>query len=218
MPINAVIFDLDGTLIDSAADLHLAANQMLDWQRRKSLDFETVKGFVGNGAEALVSRCLNATGGHDNALLQRALTEFLQIYQANGIVHTRVFPGVIEMLEACRTNELRLGICTNKPQPPTELICSDLGVDGYFDAIIGATKEIPRKPDPAPLLHCLSKLKATRDEVLFVGDSVVDHQTAQAANVPFALFTGGILNGVLEPPEPVIQFGEWHADCLIEAL
>lgn len=207
---EAVIFDLDGTLIDSVPDLHAALEKTLVEIGRPTLDLETTLSFVGNGAEALVRRALHATGGHDDAVLAATLRRFLDHYKTQGVNLTQVYPGALDCLSELKAAGIKLGLCTNKPQHPTEDVCASLGLAPFFDQMIGANDKRARKPDPAPLFAVLKGLGAHQTNSLFVGDSVVDHATAAAADVPLALFTGGYMNGQIGDPTPFIQFDDWQ--------
>ena len=187
-PPPAVIFDLDGTLIHSAPDLHAAANVMLAGLGRPALTLEQVTGFIGNGVPVLVERCIAATGGGSEPM---ALSRFSDAYDAAPTALTRAYPGVVGMLEHLAAAGARMAICTNKPEGPTRRILSDLGLERYFEAIVGGDSLPVRKPDPAPLLHAIEALGAELSETLYIGDSETDAETARRARCAFWLFTQG---------------------------
>lgn len=206
---TAIIFDLDGTLIHSAPDLHAAANVALAAVGRGALDLPTVTGFIGNGVETLMDRCLRATGGSDPALRARALTFFHQTYDQNMTTLTRPYAGVMDALDRLQDAHIPLGICTNKPMKPAQDICDALDLSRYFKVIQGAQDGLPKKPDPASLLACITALGQKPATVLYVGDSLVDLETARNAGVAFRLFTQGYLNGPA-PDLPTDQcFDTW---------
>lgn len=186
---RAVIFDLDGTLIDSAPDIHAAANRVLERHGIAPFTLIEARGFVGHGAGVFVARCLAARGlGEDDVLQVQVLKEFLELYE--GAVHlTRPYPGVIACLEALDGAGVSLGICTNKPEGPTGAVLVHLDLAQHFDVIVGGDTLPVRKPDPAPLLQAVKQIGA--EEVIFVGDSEVDAETSRKAGVSFALFTEG---------------------------
>jgi phosphoglycolate phosphatase len=190
--VRAVVFDLDGTLVDSAPDLHAAASAMLAGLGRREVTRAEATSFVGNGIERFVARCLEATGRTPDAETgAAALARFRAQYEAAPAALTRPYPGVPELLAALRASGRPLGVCTNKPEAPARAILGDLGLATHFDAVVGGDTLPVLKPHPAPLLHCLAALGADPAEALYVGDSETDAETARAAGVPFALFSGG---------------------------
>ena len=146
-----LIFDLDGTLVDSAPDLRAALNEMLRERGRAPLSPGQVRGMIGDGAAALVSRAL-AAGGAAAAADKAALPRFLELYQANATRLTRPYPGVPETLTALRRAGYRTAICTNKPQRATIGILQGLDLAALFDAVAGGDRFAVRKPDPGHLL------------------------------------------------------------------
>lgn len=183
---EAVVFDLDGTLIHSAPELLNAANTYLAGLDRAPLTLAELQGFIGNGVPTLVKRLRAAraldTGPED-------IARFLGIYQNNPVGHTTVYPGVVAALQTLSLAGVPLGVCTNKPEKPTRDILDHFGINRYFRTVVGGDTLPVHKPDPAPLRHAMQELAST--SVLFVGDSEVDCATAQAAGQPFALFTEG---------------------------
>ncbi|ABG32961.1 phosphoglycolate phosphatase [Roseobacter denitrificans] len=204
-----IIFDLDGTLIDSAPDLRAAMNVALGQMGRAPLDLKTVIGFIGNGVEKLVARSLVATGGSDAHTHARALDLFLQAYAKDKVNLTKPFPGVLECLDRLKGAGIPMAVCTNKPHGPANEICALMGLDGYFDVIAGAQPHIPKKPDPAPLLAVIDALGGERAGTLYVGDSAVDYETARAAQVPFRLYAHGYLNSPLPDLSAENRFDDW---------
>ena len=188
---RAVIFDLDGTLVHSAPDLHGAAEAMLADLGRRTVTLDQVIGFVGNGVPKLVERCLAATGGVPRDGIEHALARFDRYYRQNPIRLTRPYPGVGKLLHDLAGAGLALGICTNKPQAATHQVLDGLGMTGIFGAVVGGDTLAVRKPDAAPLLAVMQSLGIDRDQTLYVGDSETDAAAAQAADLRFALFTGG---------------------------
>ncbi|AEI94635.1 phosphoglycolate phosphatase [Roseobacter litoralis] len=207
--LKQIIFDLDGTLIDSAPDLRAAMNVVLVELGRQPLDLKTVIGFIGNGVEKLVARSLAATGGAEAQLHPRALELFLQAYAKDKTTLTRPFPGVFECLDRLKEAGIPMGLCTNKPHGPANEICEVMGLDGYFGVISGALPDVPKKPDPAPLLAVIDALGGDPASTVYVGDSAVDYDTARAAQVPFRLYTQGYLNRPLPDLDPAHRFDDW---------
>ena len=212
---KAIIFDLDGTLIHSAPDLHLAANVMLRSLDRPTLDLDAVTSFIGNGVSKLVARCLVVSGGQDDALHAKALAIFMDAYTQNMTTLTRPYPGVRAALDAFAGANLPLGICTNKPTGPAKEICDTLDLSRYFSVIDGAEPGKARKPDSAPLLGTINAMGCDPADVLYVGDSAIDYHTALNARVAFRLFSRGYLNGTLPDLPPDDQFSDWAQHSII---
>lgn len=189
VPSLNIVFDLDGTLIDSAPDIHAAANKVFITNGLQPFPFEVVKGFIGNGVGVLVERLLQSQGLDPAGPLHRALVaEFISICEdAHDL--TVIFPGVTEALEALLQQGHRLGLCTNKPSAPARAALRHFRLDKHFSVVIGGDSLPQRKPDPAPLLAALAGMGP--GPAIFVGDSEVDAETAQRAGVTFALFTEG---------------------------
>jgi phosphoglycolate phosphatase len=180
----AVVFDLDGTLVDSAEDLQAASNMLLAELGRPALDLATIKSFIGDGVAKLVERILKATGGmpagHEESTLLR---RFLDIYEADPSRYTRPFPGVVETLKLLRSQGLRLGICTNKPIIATQRLLDDLGLRQLVDAVVGGDSFPSRKPSPEPLLGVLAMLGTSAAKAAMVGDNEHDVAAGRAAGV-----------------------------------
>ena len=183
-----IIFDLDGTLIDSLPDITGAANALLSEKGLPPLEASEVAGFVGRGERVLLDRLIAATA-LDAADYDALMERFIAIYKgATG--RTRVFPGAREALEHFRSAGVPVGLCTNKPSGPLGSVLEALDLSRLFDVIVAGDTLAARKPDAAPLLHAVSSLGAER--CIYVGDSEIDAETAQAAGMPFAFFTEGI--------------------------
>jgi phosphoglycolate phosphatase len=174
-----VVFDLDGTLIDSRRDLAESANAVLSEHGLPALEEEAVGRMVGDGAATLVARVFEASGRAQPA---DALKRFLQIYNRRLLDCTRPYAGVPAMLEAA-SERAALAVLTNKPLAATHQILAGLDLERFFRpaSVVGADGPFARKPDPAGLLHLVTAAHAAAAEVLMVGDSVIDWQTAQAA-------------------------------------
>jgi phosphoglycolate phosphatase len=181
-----VVFDLDGTLIDSAPDIHGIANRLLLARGIEPIDLATARGFIGRGAPAFITQLRQACGIPETEQ-PRLLEEFLESYE-EAVTLTRPYPGVEEALtRMART--CRLGICTNKPLRPCLAVLRHLKLEGFFVAVLGGDSLPVRKPDPQPLLATLSQMGPGAS--IYVGDSEIDSETAQRASVPFILFTSG---------------------------
>ena len=184
----AVIFDLDGTLIDSAADIHATAQRVFAPYGHNFTPSE-VQGCVGRGAPHLVAQLAKARGmAFEGPAFAALLSDFTAIYEgAQGL--TRLYPGVRQALEGLAATGCRLGLCTNKPLAPTQAVLRHFRLQDQFQVVIAGDSLAVKKPDPAPLLAALQQLGGGPS--VFVGDSEVDAETAMAARIPFLLFTEG---------------------------
>lgn len=189
MPLPAVIFDLDGTLIDSAPDIHAVSNAVLAEHGFAPLGLPQVRSFVGRGVAHLVDCLLAASGADPQGALHAPMVAAFSARYEEAVALTEVYPGVPEALGALAAAGYPLGICTNKPLAPARAVLAHLGIGGFFDTVIGGDSLPVRKPDPAPLRHAVDRIGRAR--AIFVGDSEVDAETARAAGLPFLLFTEG---------------------------
>ena len=180
-----IVFDLDGTLIDSRRDLADAANALLESEGAAPLSEERIGRMVGDGAATLVARAFEASGVERPA---DALERFLALYDARLLNHTRPYAGIPEVLEALGLRS-PLAVLTNKPLASTRRILAGLGLARHFpdNAVVGGDGPFPRKPDPAGLLHLMARARVDAAATLLVGDSIVDWRTARAAATPICL-------------------------------
>lgn len=202
-----IVFDLDGTLVDSAPHIMGVANVVLRAEGVPPVDLTETRGFIGRGARVFVQRMSVARGLADHDL-DRLHSAFLAAFDAQPESAT-FYPGVPDALQALRAQGHRLGLCTNKPSRPAASLLAHLGVSDLFDAVIGGDSLPVLKPDPAPLRAAFAALGPP---LLYVGDSEVDRDTALAADMPFALFTGGYRQGGLDAFRAArITFDDWAA-------
>src|SRR5215470_3629325 len=173
----ALIFDLDGTLIDSKQDLIRSVNAMLVEMGRERLHEDTISGYIGHGAPKLVARALG--DGASAAEREQALKFFLAHYEEHKLDSTRPYPGVREALEELR--EFPMAVLTNKPVRVSRRILEGLGLAKYFRAVYGGNSFETKKPDPLGARKILEELGATAEETMVIGDSEVDVQTARNA-------------------------------------
>lgn len=175
-----IVFDLDGTLVDSQRDLADSTNEVLTTYGAAPLPMETVAGMVGEGALRLVARALAAAGLDRD--VSEALGRFREIYDRRLLVHTRPYPGVPEMARDLAA-QARLCVLTNKPEAPSRRLLEAFGLAAHFTSVIGGDSGFARKPDPAGLLHLIEESDGDAASTVFVGDSMIDVETARHANV-----------------------------------
>jgi phosphoglycolate phosphatase len=178
-PVRALIFDLDGTLIDSKRDLIHSVNAMLSEMGRQKLSEETISGYIGHGAPLLVSRALGGNAKEDD--LRRALQFFLAYYEEHKLDRTCAYPGVAETLAELERKNLPMAVLTNKPVRISVRILELLGLAKYFRAIYGGNSFETKKPDPLGANTILGEFAVLPQETMVVGDSEVDVQTARNA-------------------------------------
>jgi len=177
--VRALIFDLDGTLIDSKRDLIHSVNAMLEEMKRPQLAAETISGYIGHGAPQLVARALGGTATEEQ--LKHALQFFLGYYEEHKMDNTAAYPGVAETLE--RLRHVPMAVLTNKPARISVRILKALGLQKYFRAIYGGNSFESKKPDPFGAATILREFGAVPQESMIVGDSEVDVQTARNAGM-----------------------------------
>lgn len=214
---DAVVFDLDGTLIDSEPDLRAALNRTLVAYGRQPVERPAVIMMIGDGVPKLVERGFDATGGPPGGGLEAAIEKFLQFYEGNAAELSELFPGAAQTLELLRDSGLKLGICTNKPERPTREILAAFTIADHFDAVVGGdTLPGIRKPDGRHLAAVLQELGVVRERALMVGDNHNDAGTAAALGMPFIAVSFGYARGPVSELDAhrVID----HFDDLLAAL
>lgn len=185
----AVIFDLDGTLIDSAPAIHAVSNAVLGELGLAPLSMPQVRSFVGKGVPNLVRELLAASGEDPDGPLFAAVEAALLARYETEVEGNVPYPGVPEALAALAADGCRLAVCTNKPYRPAEAALRHVGLWSWFDLVIGGDSLPTRKPDPQMLHHVHANLGGGR--MIYVGDSEIDAETARNAAAPFALYTEG---------------------------
>ena len=202
MPDRAIIFDLDGTLVDTAPDLMLATNHVLATLKRRPITMAEVRAFVGHGARALIEGGCAATGDPvQPRAIETLYQEFVIYYAAHIAVDSRPFPGLIGFLERCRAEGIHLGICTNKLESLSIRLLEALGMREFFGSIVGPDTIGIAKPDPRPFHESVARLGLDRPRAIMVGDSETDILTARAAGVPVLVVPFGYT------PRPVAEYG-----------
>lgn len=207
MHYKAILFDLDGTLLDTLADLGNSMNRVLAEQGFPTHPLDAYRYFVGNGARKLVTRTLPEAQLNE-ATIGRNLRLFLQEYEQHWKDDTRSYAGVPEMLDALQTRDLKRIVFSNKPHDFVLLCVRELLSAWQFDAIIGQSDATPAKPDPTGALRIAKELDLTPADFLYLGDTGTDMQTAVAAG----MFPVGALWGFREREE-LLEHG---AQALIE--
>jgi len=189
---QTIVFDLDGTLIDSAPDVCRALNRTLEPFGRRAHSVDETKDYLGQGARVLMERSLEKTGVVPEANIIAGLTEtFLEDYAANPVVDSVVFPGVIPALECLKSQGAKLAICTNKPSVTTAPVLDVFKLGSYFDAIVCGDQVQRRKPDGAHIQDTVDAVRGDLRNTIMVGDSENDIYAAQDIGVPSIVVTFG---------------------------
>ena len=198
----ALIFDLDGTLVDTAPDLLAALNAVLVEAGHRPVVPSELRHLVGHGVRTLFERAFSETGTDvAPSLVDAYSAEFLAYYKANIARGSRPFPGVHETLERFKVEGALLGICTNKPQDLTDLLLAELDLGRHFTSIVGSGLTPYNKPDARHVLEVIQRLKGTAARSVMIGDSPVDVAAAHAAKIPVIAMSYGYT------PIPVRELG-----------
>ena len=193
---RAVLFDLDGTLLDTIADLAEAANRMLAELGRPLRPQDEIHRFVGKGIPNLVRRCLSEDSAASEAEIAAAVAVFRRHYTVVNGIHARLYPGVDATLQALRARGLRLAVVTNKAEAFTLPLLARTGIAGYFDTVVSGDTLAVKKPDPAVLHLACTRLGVSAGQALMIGDSANDALAAQGAGMPVLLVTYGYSEGM----------------------
>jgi phosphoglycolate phosphatase len=185
-----VVFDLDGTLIDSLPDLTNALNEVLREHGYAPLSRADVAPMVGDGVPALVSRAFAARGG-SAAEAAEVLPHYIEVYEANATNLTRPYPGVRDTLLELRRRGYRNAVCTNKLQQASETVLTSLDLESLFDGIAGGDRYAVRKPEAGHLLGLIEELGGSPTRAVMIGDSENDAAAAHAAKVPLIMMSYG---------------------------
>ena len=203
---KAVVFDLDGTLIHSAPDLHAALNRLMAMEGRRSLEISEVIRMIGDGVPKLVERGYRATGElPERAELDEMTRRFIVDYENHATDLTALFPNVAETLKVLTENQVPMGICTNKPQAASLKVLNHFGLSSVFQAVVGGD-QLPgiRKPDPRHLMAALDILNVAPKDAVMIGDSPNDIDVAINAGVTSVAVSFGYRR------VPVIEMGATH--------
>ena len=193
---EVLLFDLDGTLVDSATDLHRAMNMSLNALQLPTVTEAQVRVWVGKGTALFCQSTLqHLTGKVDPAQQQQLLDTFLKIYNADPGVETQPFDGILEFLEWGLAQKKTMICVTNKPEAPARAIVDHLGMTHYFADVIGGDRFEERKPHPRQLLHCVEQYAQSKDQVLMIGDSSNDVEAARRAGIDCVVVSYGYNHG-----------------------
>jgi phosphoglycolate phosphatase len=214
----AYLFDLDGTLVDSAPDINAALNAALRSIDQPTVDEELTRHWVGHGSRALIERAFAHVAVNapltDERTMARAMDAFIAHYRAHIADASRPYSGVVDALDALTRRGARLAVVTNKLSSLSEQLLVALRLRPYFAAVVGGDTLPQRKPHAAPALHACRHMNVSPIDVLFVGDSATDVETARAAACPVVCVRGGYSQGT-----PVDELGaDGVIDSLIELL
>jgi len=205
MQADLLVFDLDGTLIDSRVDLALSVNASREFAGLDPLPHETIFSYVGDGAPMLIRRALGPEASED--LVERCLRRFLDYYREHMLDNTYLYPGVREALDAFRDEGRAMAVLTNKPVRFSQLILEGLGLGGHFFRVYGGNSFETKKPDPEGLRELIRESKTAPERTLMVGDSGVDVRTARNAGARSCGVTYGLQPETFEdhPPDLLVD-------------
>jgi phosphoglycolate phosphatase len=205
-PFDVIVFDLDGTLADTAPDLAAALNYTLGVLGRPGVEPDSVRHLVGHGAKALLRKGLAESGDAGEELVECGFPIYIDYYAANICAGTKLFPGIERAMDVLAARGVAFAICTNKPARLTDLLLDALGWRDRFAAIVAADTFPVKKPDPLPVREAIARAGGGR--AAYVGDSIVDADTARAAGIPFVAVSFGFSD------RPVAELG---ADAVIDS-
>lgn len=204
--IKLLLWDLDGTLVNSELDLAMAVNAMLRRLERPELSVEVVRGYVGDGAPMLVRRALG--NGCDENLFRSSLQVFLDHYNQHQLDHTLPYPGIVDVLRAAHgRNSMKMAVLTNKPYRPSLVICEGLGLSPYLSRVVGGDSLSTKKPDPEGARLLMQEFGARPEETVMIGDSQNDILTARNAG----MYSIGVAYGLspatlkIHPPDVLVE-------------
>ncbi|MEQ7329616.1 phosphoglycolate phosphatase [Xanthomonas campestris] len=192
-PYPLVIFDLDGTLVDSASDIAEALNGTLQELGLQQFPEATVRSWIGEGVHTLLATALREAGSDRD--VDTEMPVMMRHYEASLLHHPRLYPGVAEALPALRSAGATLALCTNKPARFIQPLLEHLGIAAQFATVLGGDSLPQRKPSAAPLLHLAQQFQHAPAQCLMVGDSATDAAAAQAAGMPLVMVRYGYLRG-----------------------
>ena len=207
---GAVVFDLDGTIADTALDIRAALVRALAAENLPPVDLTSVRLMIGGGPRRLVERALNRLGiDTETVLVERLTVAFHREYLRQKNRLSNLYDGVESTLRQLHVAGISVGLCSNKPDDLCRMLAKNFAIDRYIDEILGSSDGMPKKPDPTPLLCIMERLGVPPDETLYVGDSATDVTTARCAGVPVMLVSYGYT---------LRAAGQLGADAVIDSL
>ena len=214
--VRLLVFDLDGTLIDSKLDLAQAVNAAREHMRLPRIENERVYSYVGNGAPVLIRRAMGDQASQED--VDRALQFFYEYYRDHMLDHTYLYPGVEAALGRFRSAGMKMAVLTNKPVNFSRRLVDGLGLTGHFLNVYGGNSFEQKKPDPIGVDTLIAEAGATRDQTMLVGDSAVDVQTARNAGVRCCGVSYGFQpeSFQADPPDLLVDNMEELADILLK--
>lgn len=205
---ETVVFDLDGTLVDTLPDIEAAANQALAAEGRRPLTSDEVRQLIGSGGRVLMKNAFRATGEPaSEARIDAAFAAYIAAYEKAPVAGSAAFPGVHAALDGLLARGTRLAVCTNKPEGLAETVLETFGLAGYFAGVVAGDTLPARKPSPEPLLEAVARVGGAGRSAAMVGDSPIDADAARAASIPFIAVSFGY------SPVPASALG---ADAVID--
>lgn len=189
---KAILFDLDGTIIDSLYDLQKAINGLLAQEKRRPLTLPEMRACTGDGLRIMIGKAFEMTGdAKSDDAIAKLMPTYLDIYAGIIPQPSCIYEGMLDVLKSQKAEGIKLGLCTNKHEVSTRRIMRKLELDIYFDVMVGGDSLAEKKPHPLPLLYAMEKLGAEKNETIMVGDSPNDTVAAQAAGIPSIRATYG---------------------------
>lgn len=204
---KAIIFDLDGTLVQSAEAIRQIVSNYMEERGLPLLTIDEAHAYIGHGSPHFLTQTLKARDAYDPATFEAEYARLQYYYETAPGEANVPFPGVTETLKTLHGRGIRLAVCTNKPGAPTKVVLDAHGWAPMFTAIIAGDTLENKKPDPAPLHEAARRLDAER--VIYVGDSDVDAEAAHAAGYPFFLFTEGYRKAAVEDLPHAVAFSDF---------
>ncbi len=212
MSINLIVYDLDGTLIDSAQTVLSIINKMRADLGKDSIDRATLVPWISLGGLQLIGRALDFDINLDISIAEKSLIEFRRQYLEYNPLESELYPQVRDTLDVLLDSNKSLALCTNKPRNLVDKILSDLSLDHYFGCVVAGGDLPTQKPHPDHLLKCLDYFDCPADKAILVGDSTVDQKIAKSCGMPFAFFRQGYDDGVNQAQTVLIL--DRHSDLL----